>query len=442
MIAKSFGEIPAAGALEQVDEAVLAAVRGGFDTVGGLLGRHRQRAAIAEAMRVVGEVNKYLTATEPYKMKDESQRERLGTVLHVAASACSTATRSWSPFLPHSANKVDRVLRRRGQFMPMPRIDHVEDLDPDSGAGLLVYPIITGDYSAHPALGAPPVTVGARLEKPTPIFTKLDPSVVDEELARLAATCLGWGHACRELASTDCRDVPAALRREAEAHDDGQPLRGLRGRRGGQPGRADGARRAEADGVQGAGHLLRRRGESRPVFGFKARQRSTSTRATTSPTRAARDRLLPQGLRRLAAALDIPHRGARLLGTGRERNRWSARCVASPSSTSSRSTSTSSTPRAAAASRSSGRCRSATATASRARPAGRLPGRGGRRGRPRRPDGALRSGRCASQSWGPDRSAGRSPRGSSSSATSYASAPATRRPPGRATTGPSCPASS
>ena len=43
--------------LEQVDEAVLAAVRAGFDAVGDLVGRHRQRAAIAEAMRVVGEVN-------------------------------------------------------------------------------------------------------------------------------------------------------------------------------------------------------------------------------------------------------------------------------------------------------------------------------------------------------------------------------------------------
>ncbi len=29
------------------------------------------------------------------------------------------------------------------------------------------------------------MTVGAKVEKPTPIFTKLDPSVVDDELARL-----------------------------------------------------------------------------------------------------------------------------------------------------------------------------------------------------------------------------------------------------------------
>jgi len=69
--------------------------------------------------------------------------------------------------------------------MPMPVIETVEELDPDNGAGLDFYPIITGDYSRTPAWASRPVTVGARVEKPTPIFTKLDPALVDEELARL-----------------------------------------------------------------------------------------------------------------------------------------------------------------------------------------------------------------------------------------------------------------
>ena len=106
MVAKSFGEIPPARDLEPVDEAVLAAVRGGFDTVGDLIGHHRLRAAIAEAMRVVGEVNKYLTVTEPYKMKDESQRERLATVLHVAAQCVSR--------LQHAAVALPAARRQQG----------------------------------------------------------------------------------------------------------------------------------------------------------------------------------------------------------------------------------------------------------------------------------------------------------------------------------------
>jgi len=186
MIAKNFGEIPPAGPLEDVDRAVLDAVLAGFGTVGDLIGRHRLRGAIAEAMRVVGEVNKYLTVTEPYKMKDDSQRERLGTVLHVAAQCVLDCNTMLSPFLPHSSNKVWSAYGGEGEFMPMPRIDHVEDLDPDDGAGLGFYPIITGDYSATPTWERRPVVAGTPVAKPTPIFTKLDPAVVDEELARLA----------------------------------------------------------------------------------------------------------------------------------------------------------------------------------------------------------------------------------------------------------------
>ena len=57
--------------------------------------------------------------------------------------------------------------------------------DPDEGAGLSVYPIITGDYSATPRWESRPVAVGATVAKPTPVFVKLDPSLVGEELARL-----------------------------------------------------------------------------------------------------------------------------------------------------------------------------------------------------------------------------------------------------------------
>ena len=186
MIAKNFGEVPAAGPIEPVDQTVLDAVGAGFESVGDLIRRHRQRAAIAEAMRIVGEVNKYLTATEPYKMKEPDQRERLGTVLHVAAQCVLDCNTLLAPFLPFSSNQVWSAYGGKGEFMPMPRIEHVEDLDPGDGAGVGVYPIITGEYSSTPAWERRPVVVGTPVAKPTPIFTKLDPSVVEEERARLA----------------------------------------------------------------------------------------------------------------------------------------------------------------------------------------------------------------------------------------------------------------
>ena len=114
----------------------------------------------------------------------ESQRERLATVLHVAAQCVSDCNLLLAPFLPHSANQVHAVLGGEGELMPMPRIEQVEELEPGNGAGHTSYSIITGEYSGTPAWEPRPVTVGAPVAKPTPIFTKLDPSVVEEELAR------------------------------------------------------------------------------------------------------------------------------------------------------------------------------------------------------------------------------------------------------------------
>ena len=180
LINKNFGELPPLGPTTPEDDAVLAASEAAFGTVGELIGRNRMRQAIGEAMRAVADVNKYVSDTEPWKIKDDP--ERLGTVLHVAAQCVADLNLVLAPFLPFSANEVDRALGGKGDVAPMPRIDEAEDLD--GGAG---YPIITGDYSGTPEWRRYPLVVGAPVAKPTPIFTKLDPSVVDEELARLGA---------------------------------------------------------------------------------------------------------------------------------------------------------------------------------------------------------------------------------------------------------------
>ena len=180
MIHKNIGQVPPAGELTDADQALLAAVEAGFDTVGDLISRHRQRAAIAEAMRLVGEANKYITEMEPYKLKDESQQPRRDTILHVAAQAVSDLNIMLSPFLPHSANAVDAAIGGTGDVAPLPRVEEVEDLDGGPG-----YPVITGDYTGVPAWARRPVRVGAPVARPTPVFTKLDDSVVEEELARL-----------------------------------------------------------------------------------------------------------------------------------------------------------------------------------------------------------------------------------------------------------------
>ena len=183
MIAKNFGEIPSADELTDTDQALLDHVESTFDTVGDLIARHRQKAAIGEAMRAVAEVNKYVSDSEPWKLKGDDERARLGTVLHVIAQCVVDLNTILSPFLPFSANAVDAVFGGSGDVQPMPQLQEVDDLD--GGAG---YPILTGDYSAVASWERRAVVPGTPVEKPAPVFTKLDPAVVDEELARLVST--------------------------------------------------------------------------------------------------------------------------------------------------------------------------------------------------------------------------------------------------------------
>ena len=194
MIHKRFGRIPEPAELEDIDRALLDAVEAGFASVGGLIAQHRQKAALAEAMRLVGEANKYIADTQPFKLKgeDPATQARLATVLHTLAQAVTDLNLMLSPFLPHAANDVDRVLGGNGRIAPMPRIEEVDELDPDhlpeAFDGRSGYPIITGDYQDAPTWGRHPVTVGTPVAKPAPVFTKLDESIVEAELARYAGS--------------------------------------------------------------------------------------------------------------------------------------------------------------------------------------------------------------------------------------------------------------
>jgi methionyl-tRNA synthetase len=178
MAAKNWGAIPPAGELTAEDQALLDSVRAAFGSVGELIERQRIKAAVAEAMRVVGEANKYLSDQAPWKIKDDP--ERLATILHVALQVVSDCNTLLTPFLPHAAQTIHELLGGTGVHAPMPQIHEVSDLDGGPG-----YPIITGDYSEGARWESVPIEAGRALAPPKPVFRKLDPSIVDEELDRM-----------------------------------------------------------------------------------------------------------------------------------------------------------------------------------------------------------------------------------------------------------------
>ncbi|SFE17426.1 methionine--tRNA ligase [Blastococcus tunisiensis] len=180
MAAKNVGAVPTPGELTDDDRALLATTSGAFAPVGDLLSRNRQKAAINEAMRVVGEANKYLSDQAPWKLKEDPARR--DTVLHTALQAIKDCNALLTPFLPHSSQQVHELLGGTGVWSVAPRIEEVTDLDDGSP-----YPIITGDYDQGQAVWAstPLAAPGTPLAAPKPIFTKLDPSIVEDEIRRL-----------------------------------------------------------------------------------------------------------------------------------------------------------------------------------------------------------------------------------------------------------------
>jgi methionyl-tRNA synthetase len=174
MAHKNVGAVPNPTAPQAADVELKALSAKAFETVGEHLARSRFRAAIGEAMRVASAANKYLSDQEPWKRKDDP--ERRDTILHTALQVVSDVNTLLTPFLPHSAQGVHEALGGTGLWAAQPELREVEDLDIPGRN----YPILTGDYAAEQAKWeSTPIEVGRPLEKPTPLFAKLDPKLGD-----------------------------------------------------------------------------------------------------------------------------------------------------------------------------------------------------------------------------------------------------------------------
>jgi methionyl-tRNA synthetase len=176
--ARNIGAIPEPGALTDADRELLQRSRDAFREVGDALSRSRFKAAINDVMRTLADANKYLSEQAPWKLR-ESDPERMRTILHVALQLVDDGKTLLTPFLPRSSQKVYEMLGGSGTWSPMPRIDEVTE---EGGAP---YPVITGDYPGAARWQPEPIKPGTPLRPPTPLFTKLDPGLADEELARL-----------------------------------------------------------------------------------------------------------------------------------------------------------------------------------------------------------------------------------------------------------------
>jgi methionyl-tRNA synthetase len=175
---RNFGAVPEPGELTDADRALLETVEGGFGAVGEQIDAAQFRAALADAMRLASQANQYLSEQAPWALL-KTDRERAGTVLYVALRAIDSLKILFTPFMPFSSQDLHELLGHEGTIAGELEFRSVED---EVGT----HEVLTGDYSGWIGEWKPSELVpGQTLHEPRPLFTKLDPKIVDEELARM-----------------------------------------------------------------------------------------------------------------------------------------------------------------------------------------------------------------------------------------------------------------
>jgi methionyl-tRNA synthetase len=176
---RNFGEVPHPGELTATDTALLDAVAASFGDIGGLIEQARFKAAIAETMRVSSLANQYIADQAPWALV-KTDRDRAATVLYVALHCVDSLKTLFAPFLPFTSQTVHELLGYDG-YLAGP-IESVTVTEEDGST----HDVLTGDYTTWVGSWTPSeLPPGQALREPKPLFRKLPPETVDEELARL-----------------------------------------------------------------------------------------------------------------------------------------------------------------------------------------------------------------------------------------------------------------
>jgi methionyl-tRNA synthetase len=178
---KNFGSVPTPGLLTAEDEALLAEVGAGFDTVGSLIETARFRSALQETMRLAGLGNQYVAEQAPWA-RLEDDRERAATILYVSLRVVDSIKVILAPFLPFSAQRLHELLGYEDVIAGPLEFRTVSEDGSE-------HEVLTGEYESWSGRWEPSaLPAGQQLREPAPLFAKLDPErVVADELARMEA---------------------------------------------------------------------------------------------------------------------------------------------------------------------------------------------------------------------------------------------------------------
>ena len=165
------GAVPQPGAFDGTDEGLLQEIRGGFESVAALYEAVKLKAALQAVRRLSQRVNQYLNEKEPWQTV-KTDPQAAATSMYVALQAIDWLKLMWAPILPHSSEQLHRYL---GYTEPLFGQLNTASIQDARGA----HRVLRYDHSAASGLWqAQPLPAGQALQKPAPLFTKLDPEAI------------------------------------------------------------------------------------------------------------------------------------------------------------------------------------------------------------------------------------------------------------------------
>lgn len=148
------GVIPAVGELTDYDRATIAEFKGVKETLSNNIEQFHFREALKDAMNLARIGNKYLADTEPWKLA-KTDMKRVETIMNVSLQICANLAIAFEPFLPFTAEKLRAMLgMAEVDWNKLGQLDILAD--------------------------------GAKIEKPVLLFEKIEDSVIQAQLDKLA----------------------------------------------------------------------------------------------------------------------------------------------------------------------------------------------------------------------------------------------------------------
>jgi len=173
------GRVPEPGVLTEEDRAIIATTEGAFAPVAADIEACRFRSALAAAMAVAREANRYLDTAAPWKAL-KVDRQRAATIVYVTLRVVDSLKTLLSPFVPFSSERLHAMLGYAEPLFGTQQVVEYAEVE-RRHLGLTYHTVGARNDLWRPSA----LPAGQPLGEPTPLIKKLDESIVEQELARL-----------------------------------------------------------------------------------------------------------------------------------------------------------------------------------------------------------------------------------------------------------------